>query len=259
MIGNLRVLACAIVVGAGAPAFAATAFENFDTNSDSRWEHLNNETAPQNYGWRAADNPANQSGSAALGGSFARVASPANFYGFNIGAHNPSTEGLTASGEVYIQGRDGGAGYNIGFFSGASSYGSGGDGRNAMVIGLADGQHAQAFLYDPTGGRDRSGVETTLATGAAYSFSMTWTPPPSGASEKGFFTTTVNGVTQTVSFSGNPFESITHFGVFTVSANGGTAMGFIDNVTFTSKNPIPEPASMGLLGLVGLAALRRRR
>jgi hypothetical protein len=260
MVGQLRVLAFAIVVGLGASAFGATVSENFDNNTDGYWEHLNNETAPQNYGWRAADGTINASGSNALGGSFARDFEPSNFYGFNIGDHDLRTEALHAEGTLYVQNRDGGSGWNFGFFSGASSYNgqNAGDARNALIFGLSDGEDAQLYIYSPSGGRDRSGFETENLSGAVP-FTFDWAPG-AGGNEKGVLTGTINGVTHTVGFGGDHTgEPITHFGVFSVSADGGSSIGYLDNLTFTSKNPIPEPASLSLLAMGALATLRRRR
>jgi len=262
MVGRLKMLGFVIVLGASASVFGATVSENFNNNTDGYWDHSNNQppaVTPQNYGWRAADGTVNQSGSNALGGSFVRSAAPANFYGFNIGSHDPAAEGFTASGKVFIQQRDGGAGWNFGFFSGASSYGSGGDARNAMVFGLSDGNNSQLFSYSNTGGRDRSGIETNLPAGGQYTFDMTWQPPPAGSSEKGLLTAHVNGVTHSLQPGDISWDPITHFGVFSTSAAGGTAVGYLDDLTFTSKNPIPEPASLSLLAMGVLGTLRRRR
>ena len=255
MVGRLKMLAFAIVVGASATAFGATVTENFDNNTDGTWEHLNNEVPPQNYGWRAADGTINASGSNALGGTISRTATP-TFYGFNIGEHDPRTEALHAEGTLYVQQRDGGSGWNFGFFSGASSFGTGGDARNAFIWGLSDGEDAQLFVYSPTGGRDRSGFETIDLSGAVP-FTLDWDPT---AGSKGVLTGTINGVTHTAGFGGDHTgEAFTHFGILGVSAAGGASIGYLDNVTFTSKNPIPEPASLGLLAMGALATLRRRR
>jgi hypothetical protein len=254
-------VALAIATGVAPPAFGATVSENFNNNTDGYWDHVANDGAgtPQNYGWRAADGVVNASGSNALGGSFVRSAAPANFYGFNIGGYDPRTEAMHADGTLYVQQRDGGSGWNFGFFSGASSYGSGGNARNAFIWGLSDGEDAQLYIYDPSGGRDRSGFETVNLSGAIQ-FTLDWAPPPAGSSEKGVLTGTINGVTHTVNFGGDHTgELFTHFGVFSVSANGGTAQGYLDNLTFSSKNPIPEPASLGLLSFGALAMRRRRR
>lgn len=54
-------------------------------------------------------------------------------------------------------------------------------------------------------------------------------------------------------------DPLTRFGIF--PARNGTSVSevYLDDLTFTSDNAIPEPASLGLLGLGGLLAMRRVR
>src|SRR5204862_214170 len=54
-----------------------------------------------------------------------------------------------------------------------------------------------------------------------------------------------------------PFD---RFGFFSNSTSSNIGQAFWDDITFSSANPIPEPASLGFLSLGGgLALIRRRR
>lgn len=255
-------VALAIASGVAPPAFGATVSENFDNNTDlagSGWEFLNNRTPPQSYGWSDASN---LSGSAALGGVIQRDSSPANFYAANIGSFDPDTETFTASGTMYVKSGPGGSsGFYLGWFNGASSYGSGGDPANFAGIGFGDMRNAQAFIFSDTQGRDRSGVDPAQAFDAQYSWSMTWNPPPAGGSEKGQLVVTLPTGTQSVSYGGDlpNLDPFTHFGVMGISADGGSGEFYLDNLSYSSKNPVPEPASLSLLAMGAVAALGRRR
>jgi len=260
MVGHLKLLGFAVVLGVSASAFGATLSENFNSNTDlpgSGWEFLNNRTAPQNYGWSDATN---LSGSAALGGVITRSSAPSNFYGVNVGSLDPDTTSFSASGTMFVKSGPGGSsGFYLGWFNGASSYGSGGDPANFAGIGFGDMRNAQAFIFSDTQGRDRSGVDPAQAFDTSFAWSMQWNPPPAGSSEKGQLVVTLPTGTQTVNYGGdlphlNPFS---HLGVFATSANGGSGEFYLDNLQFTST--VPEPASLGLLSLGALAALRRRR
>lgn len=271
MAGITKIAAMALATGLSASAFGSfLVTENFNSNTDGYWEHQNNTTSPQNYAWSNTDNtgtavnPPSGSATAAgeLGGTIARDSSPANFYGFNVGTLDPDTESFLARGVLRVVGSPGGSsGFYVGFFNGASSYGSGGDPANFMGIGFGDMVNAQAFIFSSTQGRDRSGVDPSIGTNTTVPFSISWAPPPAGGSNKGELTVVLPSGTQLVSYGGdlpnlNPF---THFGIFATSADGGSGEVYLDDLTFSSENQIPEPASIGLLGLGSLIAFRRIR
>src|SRR5215212_8063614 len=104
MAGRLKVAAfAAAALAFGGVSFGGVVTENFSTNTDGYWEHLNNTTAPQNYAWSNTDNTGTSgggSGAGELGGTITRDASPANFYAFNVGSLDPDTEAFSASGKM---------------------------------------------------------------------------------------------------------------------------------------------------------------
>jgi hypothetical protein len=53
--------------------------------------------------------------------------------------------------------------------------------------------------------------------------------------------------------------TLDRFGIFTSSASGPVGGGFLDDITFSSFNQVPEPAGLGLITIGVLTSLRRRR
>jgi hypothetical protein len=241
--------ALALAVGSCVPAFGQSLVtENFNLNTDNTWEHLNNNTGGETYKWNDTDitgNTVNPPGGTAtengeMGGNFARSGSLPNYYGFNIGSFDPTSEAFQAAGVLRVTAAAGGTGFNLGFFSGATSFGSGGDAANFIGLGFNDMTGAQAYIYNNVSGRDRSGVETQIPVGTTVPFSLDWQPAPAGEIGKGLLTATINGVQQQFSSSADldTLDPITHFGVFGISADGNTGTVFFDDFTFTSKNPL---------------------
>jgi len=264
MAGKFRFIAVAVAFGLWAiGAHAASVTENFDTNSDSRWEHSNNKTAPQNYGWQNTNTAGGSAGE--LGGTIVRSAAVHSYYAFNIGNFNPATTSLTASGSYHLESHGGSSGILLGFFNGANSLPNvanhDGNPKNFLGSYIVDGNDPWVYLWDPAGFQDRGEVTGgTLPEPGTYPFSMTWNPPPAGSSNKGSLTMSIDGFgPTTVSYSGDPIgANITHFGIMNPDVSGGNDVFAFDNLTFTSNNPIPEPASLALISIGGLALLRRR-
>jgi hypothetical protein len=262
MVGRLKMLAFAVALSVGATAFGGTYVENFTV--DPGWDQLNNHTGngtddgTQNYGFSNTGVTTGSPGE--MGGFIQRDSSPANFYGWAMNVPlDPDTQSFSASGQVHLVSRQGGSGYYLGFFKGASSYGSGGDAATFAGINWGDSQNAQAMIFSNSGGRDRSGVDPAIPTGQTVPWSITWTAG-GGSSEKGLLEVVVNGVPQAAGYGGDlpNLDPFTHFGVFAISADGDWGNFFMDNISVTGPG-IPEPASLGLLSLGALSMLRRRR
>jgi hypothetical protein len=54
-------------------------------------------------------------------------------------------------------------------------------------------------------------------------------------------------------------DPLTRFGIIPQRTGSGISDIYLDDLTFTSDNPIPEPTTVGLLGIAGSLALLRRR
>ena len=261
----------AAVAGISAPAFGASLVtENFSNNTNGYWQHPNSTTAPQNYQWVNTDNTGTAvappvgtaSGAGEMGGVFTRVNRPSlgglpNFYGFNIGTLS-ITEQFEASGVIRVTQAGGGSGINIGFFNGIDSFSaeeeSFGDPEKAdhhsnfMGINFDDGLDAWVNIFDFDGSRDRSDIPQNLTVGQTIPFSMEWTPPPAGTSEKGVFTVSINnGPDHVQNYTGDlEFVDFTHFGVFSGIVAGGQSTAYFDDLTFTSENPLGGEPGWGI-------------
>jgi hypothetical protein len=251
-------------------SFATNAFgafpvtENFNNNTDlpgSGWESLNNRVG-QDYGWSNSNN-AGGAATGELGGSVFRSTTP-NFYGFNVGTISPN-EAWSFSGKLRSNAAEGAL--YLGYFRGASSY-SGpspapGDANNFMGIFLNDGREIYTRIWSKNSNSDpRRAAALDLTLGAVNTFSMTY-DPLGGPSGFGQMNLTINGN----SFAHNLdngwkgiLDEFTHFGVFPVNtASPSPSIIYLDDVTFSSENAVPEPASLGLLGVGVVLAMRRAR
>jgi hypothetical protein len=282
---STRILIAAFVGSLSASVFGAypVVTEHFDNNTDSYWDHLNNKPADgksQDYGWSSSNNtgsainPPGGTASAGgeLGGLMTRIpegVSNANYYAFNTGALNPQTDALHADGVYNLGALGGSTGFLLGFFKDATSFAQldpahhNDNPANFMGIYFLDGNKPQAEIWDASGFEDRSNqVGTTLANGDTVPFSMDWAPPPAGVNhEKGTLTINVNGSSTTIEFTDDFPLSLTHFGILGAGHSGGGMTGWLDDLSFSSLNPIlvPEPASLSLLAIGGLSLARRRR
>jgi hypothetical protein len=272
-------------LGFAAPAFAAQVTEPFSNDSDVYWAHQGNRTSPENYGYTSTDQtgttvnppgadgiPGNAddgvaTGSGELGGSISRGGPNPNFYGFNVGSINPATQGFNVSGVVRSNVADGA--FFFGYFAGASSYPDvNGDLANFIGLLVNDGHDVFGFDYThetSPGSRHRTGSELPtldLPLGTAVPFGMEYTPQV-GAT-LGTLRVSVGANSATATFeNGFPAitDALTHFGIVPQGTGTGISDVYFDDLTFTSDNPIPvpEPASLGLLGVGGLLAMRRRK
>ncbi len=293
MSGLIKLRALGVVAGLSlaSMSYGAQVTETFTTNSDGRWDSLNNRTAPQNYGFSNTDNtgtavnppgpdgiPGNAddgvaTGAGEFGGILARpqiedfpsTAQPTpSFYGFNVGAIDPATEGFNVSGVIRSNRKDGAV--FLGYFTGADSAPNRGkDVKNFIGVLLNDGGfEIYSQIYNTNRSREGQQFAGIPVDGTTVPFSLIYSPPPAG---------TGNG-TLRVAFGANSgtqnipndivlaVDDLTRFGVFSqasdASPNQAFSELFLDDLTFTSDNPIPEPASLGLLGIGAVMALRRR-
>jgi hypothetical protein len=262
MAGRFKFITFAVAMGLCAGAYAAgppTVTEHFDSNTDGTWQHSGNTSSGQNYGWQNANTAGGSPGE--LGGVILRSNTP-NFYGFNIGSVDPATNVLTASGTYHLQSHGGSSGILLGFFQGISSYANvaNHDGNPKNFIGsyIIDGNDPWLYLWDPGGFQDRAEIAGgTFGEPITVPFSMTWDP---SLGSKGRLTATFGGFgPSSVDYSGDPTGAMTHFGIMAPGVSGGSDVFAFDDVSFSSNNPIPEPAILGLLSVAGLMLIRRRR
>ncbi|HWB54284.1 MAG TPA: PEP-CTERM sorting domain-containing protein [Tepidisphaeraceae bacterium] len=263
----------AFIVAAGlvAPAFGALqqVTDNFNSNTDSYWDGVGNRTSPQNFGWSNSDNTGNSvnppsgtaTGGGEMGGQITRNGNIQAYYAFNVGSVT-SSDVLSASG-VY-QYVSGSGGINIGWFLGATSTGSGGDDRNFIGISLDDGKNVYTHASTGSGDyREQASDIPTLTAGVTYPFSIVFDPAANGG--QGTITATFGNSTHVENIQSGVIGSIPaldHFGLFPVGSSAvHTVTAYMDDLTFTSANPLPapEPASLGMLSAGAILLSRRRR
>jgi hypothetical protein len=234
-------------------------------------------------------------GAGEFGGVFARdahpagVAAAADFYGFNIGTVNPRGSAGVAGDTLrfsavtrYITA--GASGILIGFSNGAPSSAGGtasGSFQNFIGIVLGDGRtiryrahdmnNVQLFNVTPagsnipnTGGGDPDGAGPLTDSGTPVRIDFLYDPGADSAAN-GTLDVSIDGValaqTTITAAQKGAIGDLTRFGFFSVKTTppSGTATVFFDDVTFSSFNPVPEPASVGLLAMSAGAMLQQRR
>jgi hypothetical protein len=253
------------ILGSTGTAFGAEQVtETFTNDTDLYWDSLNNRATPQNYGWSNTNNAA---GAAAgeFGGSVYRSTTP-NFYGFDVGTISPN-EAWSFSGTLRSNTGDGAL--YLGYFRGASSY-SGpspapGDANNFMGIFLNDGREVYSRIWSKNSNSDhRRAAALDVVPGTVNSFGVTY-DPLGGPSGFGQMVLTVHGDSFTHNLDNGwkgILDEFTHFGVYPVNTSSpDPSIIYLDDLTFSSENPIPvvpEPASVGVLGLAALLFGRRR-
>ena len=265
MAGHLKTFAFVLAACLGASAYGYQEFDDFNTDPAARgWTGTANRTSPQNYGWTGdVGSPAPPAAHVnSIGGAMARQTGTANggtsnYYGVPIGGTiDLSTDPFSVSGVIHLDAPDGGSGWSIGYGVGLASYddpGETGDHRNFIGINFDNGIDGGAIMWSAGGGRDHNGwVDGDLVTDTTVPFSMSYDPGTQTLSMN------INGTLTSKNFGSNvnDVDPLTHFQIMPVSANGATSIVYIDDLNFTK---VPEPASLGLLSLGGLALMRKRR
>jgi hypothetical protein len=257
-------LAFALALGIGAAAFAATpptVYEDFSNNTDTYWTGVGNRTGSDNYGWSELDTTGTTvnapshvaSGGGELGGAIHRGST--SQYGFDIGAIT-SSDVLHADG-VYKWSGSGSGQFYFGFYNSATHAASNGDPRNFVGIELDDSHNVLQFVANGIGSNRQNNSPADVLPSDTIQWSMDY----NGA---GKLVTVVNGVTlNNDAGSGYFFTPVTldRFGLFPSPFGDSDGGGAFDDITFSSLNPlpVPEPASLGVVAIFGLALARRRR
>lgn len=187
------------------------------------------------------------------------------------------TDSFSASGRMFFDVNAGNDGANnsdpgtlLGFYQSGSAANNGAS-RVSAGLALAD-QTANQFRFQfNNNGFGTTGTVTgnnnAVVNEGIYAFSVTWTPTAVGATTtSGNLVVTLGSNTITAPLSNIPNTvGFNRFGFHNTTFTTGTNKAFdwfIDDVALqTSGTPtlIPEPTALSLLGLAGLAALRRRR
>jgi len=292
MAGHYKFLVFLVTVGLGTFAMGASLVtEHFNNNSDAYWTGLNNRTGGQNYGFSNTDNtgtatnpgsPSNVGGPASGAGEFGGVVATApfganggtNFYAFNVGGLNLGTTNVEAHGVYRCDSPGGNQALLVGFFKDATTFWEADpthhndDPKGFVGMQWGQGNNPRAQIYDigDNGNSDPGPSLGAITTATSVPFSFLYSAPPAGSSNKGALSITVNGLTSSCNMTGTAFTGADLFNFFGVmsggrNSNSGSATIYMDDLSFTSNNPIPvpEPASLGLLSLGGLALIRRRR
>ena len=272
MRGRLTKFAFAIALSGSATAFGATLTENFSTDPTARgWSGVNNTTPPNSYGYSAGTDNTLSSVAPPAGGGAATGAGeaggainrgPNSFYGVNLGGPiDLEFNNVNVKGVVILTNRGSSTTLNMGWSQGiATVNGDGSDPTNFMGMAWDDG-------FNGSGGM-RIRNTSSVASGSGPSFpdpnSVTPVPMPfqmdwNVGTRTFTMTLGANSGQVTVPLGDLPgMPIVTHWGLWgrTGASPDNANTLFIDDVTYTA---VPEPASLGLLSLGGLALARRRR
>ena len=258
LISGLGVLA----IGFTSVASAVTVTQNFDT-APANWIGVNNTSSGNNFGWSNTNNAGGTAGEA--GGLFDRNGLFAYYADTSLGGDFNGTMDFAFSGRIEIQNINANSTVRVGYFDTSAgtnptflgisisepSGGSGGTGFRVFAGGRRDvGTEQGGGILFNTGS-----PPPRIVDGREYLFSVTKT----GTALSVVFTDTTDSSTSTssVTLSGT-YTGMDAFGIMQPVESDAAAQlrVFIDNLEYTV---VPEPASLGLLSLGGLLALRRRR
>jgi hypothetical protein len=277
-----QIIGCALAASLSTSAFGLIQItEHFDTDPSARgWGGVGNQVAPNNYGFSNTDNTGNAvnppggtaSGAGEIGGSINR--GPNSFYGVDLGGPvDFKTTDMNVKGVLRLTGRGSSTTLSLGWSRGITTVIGDGTDNSGAFAGMRwdDGNNGSGALqvrgsnFGIKGGNGPSlpdpGSFQNPADIPTLPFEMNW---DTDGSTSATLTMNLNGNIGTVVVSGGDFGDIptnfTHWGMFGRSGaspdNANTL--WIDDITYTG-NAVPEPASLGLIGLGALVGLRRRR
>jgi len=246
-----------LMVGVAAIANAQTATENFDT--DPGWSQYGQPSGVIDFGYSSSANAGGDAGEA--GGLLARFDAAdgpsAGSYGVDLGGALTLDDHITFSAKIYDSGD---TEPQLGFYTEGSMVSSWAPPRS--FLGYAPDVNGTAYIkiYSPGGNVAK---KPNLTNTGAFDVTVTYNPD---AGAHGQLSANINGSDTSTDISEgvrNSGVEFTHFGLNVLSdshASGFRNGGFyIDDVTYSI---VPEPTSLGLLGLGGLALgllLRRIR
>jgi hypothetical protein len=271
MTGLLKMAAFAVVAGLSASAFGViTITETFDDDPTARgWSGVANDDGVFNdYGFSNTDttgsavNPSwgSATGAGEIGGKVNR--GPDSFYGVDLAQGSPidfSTTDMFVSGVMNNPSSGSSTTLNMGWSQGFTSVvGDGGDPTSALFITWDDGVAGDLEARSATGGIDSTSGPNRPIGGPTIPFTMDWD------SATGTLTVDLNGDVGTLVLGNdkNDLPDLTHWGLWGRTNHSPDNSNFIwiDDLQYTGNAPpIPEPTSLALLGLGGVALLGRRR
>ncbi len=143
-------------------------------------------------------------------------------------------------------------------------------GRNVTLTGNGYlGQQTQQLDLSGTSDKAGSGIEQTLATQIGKKYTVSFDVYTGGTQYNGGVDFMVNGTSFGSNLQGNEAGNTTKRYSFEFTATGASTIKFltytnglvshIDNVSVVASNPVPEPASLAVLGLGALGFFRRRK
>jgi hypothetical protein len=283
-------LALAVAFGLSTAAYGVvTITETFDTDPISRgWSGVNSNASngavdpdgggaliANDYGFKATDdtgttvNPpgGTATGAGEIGGVMNRA--PDSFYGVDLAQGSPidfNTTDMRVTGVLRQMNSKGSSTLNVGWSKGITTVNT--NSGNALYVSWDDGFNGAApgmrARGDGGSGLGDSTAVPNLAAGTntsgdAFAFTYDW-----NSTTNTFSFTLGSNPTGTLTLTEAEVDALgdlTHWGLWGRTASSPDDAGNqlrIDDVTFTG-NPVPEPASLGLLALAGLVAARRRR